>query len=110
MEDIRFEAGQAILPERCHEKLDRIVAWLEAHPVTGVGLDGHADEPASEGQALAVRRVQVVRDALVTRGVNPARISVGQFGERPTVCGAGAERCRERARRVEVLVVDTQRR
>jgi outer membrane protein OmpA-like peptidoglycan-associated protein len=103
VEEIQFEAGQASLPDRCHDKIARIVTWLQAHPVVEVGLDGHADQPGSEGVGLTARRVESVREALVARGVDPSRIRVGQFGERTSACAAGAPECRERARRVEVL-------
>jgi outer membrane protein OmpA-like peptidoglycan-associated protein len=107
-ENIHFESGQAALPERCHEKIARLLAWLSAHPAADVALDGHADQPESEDPALVGQRVGAVREALLAGGVNPARIRIGQFGERAPVCTEPTTTCRDLNRRVEVLVVTRQ--
>ncbi len=104
-ENIHFASGQAVLPERCHEKIARLVAWLSAHPAVDVALDGHADQPWSEGVTLAGRRVSTVRASLVAGGVDPARIRVGEFGERGPVCTDASALCRDLNRRVEVLLL-----
>lgn len=104
-ENIHFESGQAALPERCREKIARLVAWLSAHPAADVALDGHADQPESEGVTLAGRRVFAVRESLVAGGVDPIRIHVGEFGDRGPVCTEATPACRDLNRRVEVLVL-----
>jgi outer membrane protein OmpA-like peptidoglycan-associated protein len=104
-ENIQFASGQADLPARCHEKIERLLAWLSAHPGVTVALDGHADQPLSDDLALAGQRVRVVRDALVSGGVDPVRIRVGQYGDRAPLCGEATARCRDLNRRVEVLVL-----
>ena len=107
-QNIHFESGQAALPARCHEKIARLVAYLSAQPALSVGLDGHADQPESEGVALSVQRVRVVREALIAGGVAPARIRVGAFGVRGPACTEATAACRELNRRVEVLVTPTR--
>jgi outer membrane protein OmpA-like peptidoglycan-associated protein len=107
-ENIHFESGQAVLPERCHEKIARLLAWLSAHPAADVALDGHADQPESENPTLAGQRVRAVREALLAGGVAPVRIHIGQFGERMPVCTESTPTCRDLNRRVEVLVVARQ--
>lgn len=110
IENIQFVSGQAALPERCHEKISRVVALLSSHPLIDVGLDGHAEAPESDGP-LAAQRIQAVRDALVVGGVDPARIRVGAFGDRGAACVEKAAKpgaCRDRNPRVEVLVIARQ--
>jgi outer membrane protein OmpA-like peptidoglycan-associated protein len=103
-QNIHFESGQAALPDRCREKIALLVAYLSAQPAASVGLDGHADEPESEGVTLARQRVQAVRAALIAGGVEPTRIRVGAFGARGSACAQATAACRELNRRVEVLV------
>lgn len=104
-ENIHFESGQAALPERCREKVARLVAWLSAHPAADVALDGHADQPESEGVTLTRQRVSTVREALLAGGVDAVRIHVGEFGERGPACTETTAACRDLNRRVEVLVL-----
>jgi outer membrane protein OmpA-like peptidoglycan-associated protein len=104
-ENIQFASGQAELPERCHEKIARLLAWLSAHPGVAVALDGHDDQPGSDDPALAATRVRVVRDALVAGGVDPVRIRIGEFGDRAPLCAEATATCRDLNRRVEVLVL-----
>lgn len=103
-ENIQFESGHAVLPARCREKIALLVAWLSAHPGVDIGLDGHADQPESEGAELAGQRVTAVREALVAGGVPPVRIHVGEFGDRRPACANGTAACRAMNRRVEVLM------
>jgi outer membrane protein OmpA-like peptidoglycan-associated protein len=104
-ENIHFESGQAALPERCHEKIARLVEWLSTHPVADVALDGHVDHPESEGPLLTDQRLNAVREALVAGGVDPVRIRVGEFGDRGPACVEATATCRDLNRRVEVLVI-----
>jgi peptidoglycan-associated lipoprotein len=104
-ENIQFASGRVELPERCQEKIARLLAWLSAHPGVTVALDGHADQPGSDDPALAARRVGVVRDALVAGGVDPVRIRTGAFGDRAPLCAEPTAACRDLNRRVEVLVL-----
>jgi outer membrane protein OmpA-like peptidoglycan-associated protein len=94
-----------VLPERCHEKIARLLAWLSAHPIADVGLDGHADQPESEAAVLVAQRVGAVREALMQGGVDPVRIHVGEFGDRGPACAETTPACGDLNRRVEVLLI-----
>ncbi|HXD97297.1 MAG TPA: OmpA family protein [Candidatus Acidoferrum sp.] len=104
-ENIHFESGQAALPDRCHEKIARLLEWLSTHPIADVALDGHAEQPENEGAVMADQRVNAVREALVAGGVDPVRIHVGEFGDRGPACAEATPACRDLNRRVEVLVI-----
>ena len=104
MESVQFEAGRTDLQSKCVDKIARLAAWASENPDVVIGLDGQRDDPAAHGNdpALSARRVVAVRDALIARGVAPARIVVGEFGTRQFVCRDNTENCLALSRRVDV--------
>lgn len=104
LENIQFAAQQAGISENCQNKIAKLVAWLQANPSVDVGLDGHADQADRDNHDLAERRVEAVRAALITAGIDPARIEVGAFGDRAPTCAEATDLCRAMNRRVELLV------
>ena len=78
---------------------------MKENPQVTVGLDGHVDDTQANDNdpTLSVRRVSAVRQALITAGIAPSRISSGGFGSRTPVCQSFTENCRSLNRRVEIL-------
>ncbi|MGH7187026.1 MAG: OmpA family protein, partial [Pseudomonadota bacterium] len=87
--------------------IDDAVAAAKKIGATDFSVTGHADRagPDDYNTALSLRRSNAVRDALVARGIDGARISVGGRGEAdPAV--ATADGIKEPAnRRVEVIIL-----
>jgi peptidoglycan-associated lipoprotein len=66
--------------------LDAQAAWLSRYRAVRVRIEGNCDERGTREYnfALGARRAQAVRDYLVGRGIDPARIDVISYGkERP---------------------------
>ena len=105
MDNVHFEFRQAALQPKCAEKIAKLVAWMQENETAAIGLDGHVDDDKANDSdpTLGVRRVQVVRDALVAAGVAPSRISIGALGAREPVCRETTDACLTLNRRVEVL-------
>ncbi len=58
------------------ERFDQIVSFMQRNPNMRLGISSsQQDDPA-----LAPRRSNIVRDALIDAGVDGSRISIGQFG------------------------------
>jgi peptidoglycan-associated lipoprotein len=83
-----------------------IAAYMKQNPSARVGIDGHTDPRGTDpyNQALSERRVNSIRDALVTAGVSGNRIHTGAFGEQRLLCNDSTETCWQSDRRVEVLI------
>lgn len=81
--------------------VDEIAALLTADPrIRLLRVEGHADEQGTSAYNLDLsrRRAQAVRDRLIARGIDPARLEAIGTGEaRPSADGA--------SRRVEFLVL-----
>lgn len=105
--NVHFALDRSVLSSATREVLDRAAAALAPYPGVRVRLSGHTDVRASEAynQALSERRVQAVRDYLVSRGVSVERLDAEARGElQPLVAGATA-RDHARNRRVELRYV-----
>ena len=71
--------------------LDRQAAFLSVNPTVVVIIEGHADERGTREYNLALgdRRAVAVRDYLLAKGLNAARIRTVSYGkERPAVSGS----------------------
>jgi peptidoglycan-associated lipoprotein len=86
--------------------LDANAQWLKANPGVLVLIEGHADERGSDAHNLTLgeRRAKAAREALVARGVAPARITVRAYGEQRPACTEHADACWAKNRRAHFLV------
>lgn len=105
VENVQFEFQQAAIQSKCADKIAKLVTWMNANPGVAIGLDGHVDDTQANDNdpTLSFRRVTAVRQALITAGIAPSRISSGDFGARAPLCRDSSENCRSLNRRVEVL-------
>ena len=74
--------------------LDAQAAWLRRYPSVNVRIEGNCDERGTReyNLALGARRANSVRDYLVSRGIESARIATISFGkEQPIDPGSGEE-------------------
>jgi outer membrane protein OmpA-like peptidoglycan-associated protein len=105
LENVQFEVKQAAIQSKCEDKIAKLVTWMNANPQVAIGLDGHVDDAQANDNdsTLSARRVSAVRQALITAGIAPGRISSGAFGNREPLCRDFSENCRSLNRRVEIL-------
>ena len=71
-------------------KIDAVVAYLQANPTHGVVVEGHCDERGSNEYNLALgeRRSLAVRAAMISAGIDGARVQTRSYGEeRPVAFG-----------------------
>ncbi len=76
------------------QTLDHQAEWLSRYPRVAVRIEGNCDERGTREYnfALGARRADAVKSYLVTRGINPARITTISYGkEQPLDGGTGEE-------------------
>lgn len=74
--------------------LDKQAAWLQRYPQVQVRIEGNCDERGTREYnfALGARRADAVKAYLVSRGLNPSRITTISYGkERPLDDGSGED-------------------
>ena len=91
---VYFGFDSSELAGEAQATLDRQAAFLNVNPTMVVIIEGHADERGTREYNLALgdRRAVAVRDYLLAKGLNAARVRTVSYGkERPAVSGSNEE-------------------
>jgi outer membrane protein OmpA-like peptidoglycan-associated protein len=104
--DVLFDTDRAELKSGAARDLDNVAAFLAKNPERRVLIEGFTDSTGTDeyNLALSQRRAESVRDALVTRGVDPARVDTRGYGESFPIGTNADAGGRQLNRRVEVVV------
>jgi flagellar motor protein MotB len=83
--DLLFRTDEAVLADSTGIRLNRLATTIAAMPGIQIRLDGFADERGDEAynRQLSQRRVDFVREQLVTAGIEASRVTVAAHGESP---------------------------
>ena len=90
---VYFDFDSSELSENAQMTLNRQAAFLNVNPTLVIVVEGHADERGTREYNLALgdRRATAVRDYLLAKGLNSARVRTVSYGkERPAVEGSTA--------------------
>ena len=88
---VYFDFDSSELSDNAQMTLNRQAAFLNVNPTLVIVVEGHADERGTReyNLALADRRATAVRDYLLAKGLNSARVRTVSYGkERPAVEGS----------------------
>lgn len=104
--NIYFNTGSAKLLSKSYAALNEVVKVLQEDTHLKLSVEGHTDNVGKDefNQTLSNNRAQSVKDYLVSKGINEARISSQGFGETQPVADNNTEAGRARNRRVVLKV------
>ena len=88
---VYFDFDSSELSDNAQMTLNRQAAFLNVNPTLVIVVEGHADERGTReyNLALADRRATAVRDYLLAKGLNSARVRTVSYGkERPAAEGS----------------------
>ncbi|MCC7279535.1 MAG: OmpA family protein [Chromatiaceae bacterium] len=107
-DDIRFQAGKALLPKGEIPQLDRIAAVLVEFPELKVRVEGHTDSTGRDetNLVLSQQRAETVLGALVERGVAAERLTAAGLGKAKPIASNDTQAGRSQNRRVEIYVLE----
>ena len=103
---VYFGYDSSELSGEAQATLDRQAAFLNVNPTMVVIIEGHADERGTREYNLALgdRRAVAVRDYLLAKGLNAARVRTVSYGkERPAVSGSNEKSWAKNRRAATVL-------
>ncbi|MDP1649277.1 MAG: OmpA family protein [Rubrivivax sp.] len=106
--DVLFDTGRAEIKSGGLRSMDKLVSFLKEYPQRKAMVEGFTDSVGSDqfNQELSARRADAVRTALVSRGVDSARIGTQGYGESFPVAGNDSAGGRQMNRRVEIVLSD----
>ena len=101
-----FETDSSVLTPTAQQTLEKQAVWLGRYSNYRILIEGHADERGTREYniALGARRASVVVNYLVSRGVNPGRISSKSFGKERPVAICNDISCWSQNRRAVTVV------
>lgn len=106
-EAIYFDTGKATLQPRSLQVLDDVAAVLKTHPeIQKVVVEGHTDASGKKqaNQKLSAARAAAVREYLVRKGVEPARLEAKGYGQTRPIADNKTAAGREKNRRVDFVI------
>ncbi len=110
--DILFDSGKVDLKANAKAALDKVADYLVKNPGVPVRIDGHSDgvpirvSQWQDNYQLSAMRAHSVMRYLISKGVDPKRMSIAGFGpNRPRVQPAQPDASVAANRRVEILLV-----
>lgn len=102
-----FDTDRYNIDEVDMDALRSQAQWLARYSNARVTIEGHCDERGTRDYNLALgeRRANAAKNALVSLGVNPGRISTISYGkERPDAMGSDADSWARNRRAVTVTI------
>jgi len=108
LRNIFFDVGKFNLKDLSISEIQKVQELLTKNPQLKVQINGHTDNTgdASTNKSLSLKRANAVVDYLISKGVDPTRVSAKGYGsERPIVSNDDESGGREINRRTEIEVV-----
>ncbi len=108
--DLLFRTDEYVLADTTGSRLAELANTIASMPGIQVRLDGFADERGDDAynQSLSEKRVDFVREQLLTAGVEPSRISTAAHGESPAVDTSADSFALERRVSLTLFIQDPQ--
>jgi len=105
--NIYFAVDRDVLIETSNVEIDSIATFMSANPALKFKIHGHTDGDGSDAHnmTLSNNRAKAVMNALISRGIDPARLTFEGHGKREPICPANdTPECKAENRRVELEV------
>ncbi len=108
LEDCNFETGKADLEEDAYKVIDELVAYLNRKEDERIELQGHTDNvgSAKSNLILSEARANTVRNYLLSKGIDPIRVTAKGYGLTVPIESNKTEEGRAQNRRTEVKILD----
>ena len=109
LKNVLFETGAAVLLPASFPELDATADYLLRTPGIKLEVSGHTDNVgnAEQNVMLSEKRAKAVMDYLVSKSVDPGRISNKGYGSQKPIADNTTDEGRKQNRRVELVFSST---
>ena len=106
LQDVYYEFDSINLRNDAEATLKQNADWMKANPSARVEVEGHCDDIGSDeyNLALGAKRVQIVKDFLVSEGVATDRLVTISYNKEAPACFDRSDECRVKNRRARFVV------
>jgi outer membrane protein OmpA-like peptidoglycan-associated protein len=106
IDGIVFDSGKATIAPSSYPTLDRAAELLTKYPTLKLEISGHTDSVGNDAknQKLSEDRANAVRDYIVGKGIDAARLSTRGAGETEPVADNKKKEGRAKNRRIEFKI------
>ncbi|MBL8002446.1 MAG: OmpA family protein [Flavobacteriales bacterium] len=106
LRNVFFNTASFELLPQSHVELDKLAKLMFANPTLKIEVGGHTDNVGADADNLKLsdQRANAVRDFLVKKGIEAARITAKGYGETKPMAPNDTEEGRALNRRTEVVV------
>jgi outer membrane protein OmpA-like peptidoglycan-associated protein len=106
--DVLFETGQSTIRSEGLKSIQDLAEFLREYPERNIMIEGFTDSIGTESfnQELSNNRANSVKAELVSRRINPNRISTIGYGLKFPVADNASNAGRQQNRRVEIIISD----
>jgi OmpA-OmpF porin, OOP family len=107
LKNIFFDVDRYELKEKSFTELEKIVRFLSENPQISIEIGGHTDNTGNlaYNQQLSEKRANAVYNYLISKGINPKRLSARGFGSVKPVAPNETEAGRQQNRRIEFTIL-----
>ena|GEM_PF-1843416 len=107
LHDLLFNRTSSELLSSTIGPLDQLVKVLNQYPNMYIELSGHTDNQgdAKKNQQLSEKRVEAVKEYLVSKGIGEERIKTVGYGQKYPIASNDSEQTRKLNRRVEMRII-----
>lgn len=107
LDDCNFETGKANLQPESYTVLDELVAYLNRKDDEKIEIGGHTDNvgSAKSNLVLSDARAKTVMNYLLTKGIDPARLTARGYGFTVPIATNKTAAGRAQNRRTEVKIL-----
>ncbi len=102
---VNFDTGRSTLRPDAAPTIEQVATLLQQSASLRLVVEGHTDNvgAAATNKTLSQARAKAVVDALVAKGIEPARLSAAGWGQEKPIADNGSEAGRAKNRRVELV-------
>jgi Outer membrane protein and related peptidoglycan-associated (lipo)proteins len=108
LDNVEFDFGKATLRPASYQTLNELADYLQRKSDEKIEIGGHTDNIGSEvkNKALSLERAKSIVAYLISKGIDPARLTAKGYGSMEPIEENNTEAGRQKNRRSEVKILE----